>query len=467
MPDLARYDIVHQLSAALHRPWLTRFSDAWAKWQDLDASTRQLASTIIDLWLDTLAPNALPAELEHETLCVQLFNIAGARGREPFSFLNSLKEVPPPRLEGGWRCGLHFSALKGSVNTVWEDPMLGLVEGQDWIRLSATWSNLTPDFKQLLAQVMAIEGTSPRAMSTPQDIAWLDRLRRTFPPAQEVLKAYQRLSNTEAFEIADLLINQHIAWRSAGIISDAGGFQMAKEYAPYALCRLACLSGPLDQGLLAKASSAQIRYPDPILTEDERARRRRFTLGQGIALIELKPKEAEIRTASSPPAVRAGHADLLHLPEKKNPLFVLLDADLTRSELSFLKLKGTRLRICDWASHSDHHCFTKVDLNGGVELLGGHEPPEIDKYFRGPFVHFLDDRLLITPFEGTREATGLGAEFRLGGVPNWEQWSDVPLSPVDAQPMTFLAQFPHPNGGTAYLFLDFRHLIATVVTQWD
>jgi hypothetical protein len=33
--------------------------------------------------------------------------------------------------------------------------------------------------------------------------------------------------------------------------------------------------------------------------------------------------------------------------------------------------------------------------------------------------------------------------------------------------MTFVAQFPHPNGGTGYAFLDPLNLIAAVVTQYD
>ena len=43
----------------------------------------------------------------------------------------------------------------------------------------------------------------------------------------------------------------------------------------------------------------------------------------------------------------------------------------------------------------------------------------------------------------------------------------VPNSPVDGQPMTFVAQFGHPVSGTAYLFLDRLNLVATVVRQWD
>jgi hypothetical protein len=61
----------------------------------------------------------------------------------------------------------------------------------------------------------------------------------------------------------------------------------------------------------------------------------------------------------------------------------------------------------------------------------------------------------------------LGAANRIGGEPGWAQWAQVPASPATGNPMTFLAQFPHPLGGTAYVFLDYEHLIATVVTQWD
>ena len=47
-----------------------------------------------------------------------------------------------------------------------------------------------------------------------------------------------------------------------------------------------------------------------------------------------------------------------------------------------------------------------------------------------------------------------------------KQDPEVPASPIDGRPMTFLAQFPDPTYGTLYAFLDRVHLIATVVKQY-
>src|SRR6185312_7328151 len=38
---------------------------------------------------------------------------------------------------------------------------------------------------------------------------------------------------------------------------------------------------------------------------------------------------------------------------------------------------------------------------------------------------------------------------------------------VSQKPMTFIAQFPHPVGRTAYVFFDYKNRVATVVKQWD
>ena len=137
--------------------------------------------------------------------------------------------------------------------------------------------------------------------------------------------------------------------------------------------------------------------------------------------------------------------------------------------MSFLGLTGKRLRICDAAKPDEdgEPTFTRVDVNGNVKAYGifkNYPKPE-EGLPDACGELFVPGRSLESPFEGMWSAGGLGSDQRLGGAPAWVQDAQDPLSPKSGEPMTFIGQCEHPLGGTAYCFLDFKHLIAAVVTQ--
>ncbi len=430
---------------------------AWQVWQSAGHDLRTHVSAVLDRWMTLPCAKARPSGMALDAMRVQLLNVARRRERDPQPFLRRLLEVEPPHSAGG-------SAPEGSSQAIWNDVSLGLLS-PNWDLIISAWSTLTIPFRGVIRNVTAGDVTPPQNLAEPADFAWLDRISsRPRLPAERLLKAYRDLPPVAAAALVRVLLDQYAQWRLASLVPSEGCGQTI-NFIPYVLAELACFHTPFDAGTLEHIAAMKITYPEGIFRQDDsipQGKNKLHFLNHGIALIQ-----AAKRMSASPPAVRAGHAELLHLEASVNPLMILLDADLTRDEMAFLKLNGTRIRICDWPSYSDTLCFTKIDLDGGAKLLGDHQPPDIDKYYKGPLSPFVDDRPLVSPFEGTRAAGGIGAEYHIGGVPNWEQEPDIPLSPVDAQPMTFIAQFPHPNDGTAYVFLDYRNLIATVLTQWD
>ena len=103
-----------------------------------------------------------------------------------------------------------------------------------------------------------------------------------------------------------------------------------------------------------------------------RTSRTRGITDEGFELV----KEAQAQAGS--PAAKAAHGEVLHLKGVPEPLLVLLDVDLTRPEMGFLGLKGTRLRICDFADpFAGEECWTEVTLDGGVRYRGEETPPPL------------------------------------------------------------------------------------------
>jgi hypothetical protein len=169
------------------------------------------------------------------------------------------------------------------------------------------------------------------------------------------------------------------------------------------------------------------------------------------------------------PAARAGHGEWLRDSKFAVPLTVVLDIDLTRPEMAFLGLEGTRLRVCDWVDHDDfNRCFTRVGLDGAVALL---EQPKNTVVMGEPdctHAPLVPGPAFYSDIDGEDGGPGFTSyDAHIGGGPRFEQDPEIPKSPDSGEPMTFIAQFPHPDGCTAYVFLDPINLIATVVTQCD
>lgn len=316
----------------------------------------------------------------------------------------------------------------------------------------------------MVRDVNSEDGEAPEVMTQPAHYAWLDRAaRQPMLPNERLLVALRDLPEDGNRSLANVLLEQHAAWQKASLIPRSGCVQSLDYVIPTALAQIACVNQPLDEGALRRARSLRITYPPGIFRADSPS----WSGGEGdVSFLREGITLKEPKDASARPAVRAAHGEQLRLPGIAEPVLVLLDIDLTHPDMAFLGLKGSRLRICDAADHSPSPCFTRVTTDGSVELLGDWRPPAPrDWYDVGK--EFVADRPLLSPFEGMRSAGYLGTKTRIGGAPNWEQYPEVPESPVSGKPMTFIAQFPHPLGGTAYVFLDYTNLIATVVTQWD
>jgi hypothetical protein len=467
------HEVVHRVVQDLHQAWLSGYDLAWQAWQQATPGFRSDVTKALDRWMPALSPGALPVGLDPEALRVQMLNVAGRRGRDPSPFLRRLLDVDPPRIEGGWRAGLGWMPPKGSPQVAWDDVVTGLIGGPRWHLIVGAWSTLTPAFRRMIERNTADEGPPPGSLADPAGLAWLDRVaRHPCPTAKELLIAYRDLPADAATALGWTLLDQHTAWRAASLIPTSGCVQKIDGVVPDILARLAGFHGPFDAGFLDRLKDVDINYPwgifrrkasdaegDTADTGDDGSQE--DYLREGVALIRT------VEALTDAPPARAAHGELLRLEGTADTLLVLLDIDLARPEMAFLELKGSRLRVCDWAEHIGELCYTRVDLDGGVKLWGEIKPPDVPPSYRGPTEPYIPDRPLLSPREGTRESGGLGAGSRLGGIPAWEQDPEVPNSPVDDRPMTFLGQFPHPDGGTAYAFLDYRHLIATVVTQWD
>jgi hypothetical protein len=311
------------------------------------------------------------------------------------------------------------------------------------------------------------EEPTPASLATAPGLAWLDRvLQRSVPPGVSLLHVYRELSPEDARRLALTLIDQQAQWKAKSLLPQGGCGHNIDDIIPIVLAQLAAFCGPLPRPILEEARAAGIKYPFGIfrgsesLVNDHAFPDEVGYLHEGVELVRCP-------TIDPPPvSARAGSGGFVYLDASAHPLVLLLDVHLTSPDMSFLKLNGTRLRVCGWADPVDKPCFTKVGLAGEVNLCEGPAAPAPNPRYQPNRATSVPGRKLISPFEGLREAGYLGTRIRIGGAPEWEQDPEVPLSPADGKPMTFIGQFPDPvDGSTAYVFLDYQHFIACVVHQ--
>lgn len=329
------------------------------------------------------------------------------------------------------------------------------------------WETLTPAIRAMIARHV---GDSPESLGTPEATAWLGRAAaRPRDPEHLVRRGLRDLSADEAYHLAERVIDQEIAWRAAGLIPRQGAVPALDGIVFYFLADIRGFHGPLDPSLEPKVRPLELAIFDLFGTyvpggeDDPMEGMECPCLMAGVALVPSS------EAGDKPPAARAGHGEPLRDGKFAGPLIVVLDIDLTRPEMAFLGLEGTRLRVCDWADcDPDNPCFTRVGLDGEVALL--EQPASTAVMGEPKRIHapLVPGPAFYSALDGEDNGPGF-ASYRehIGGGPGWEQEPEVPISPDSGEPMTFIAQFPHPNGCTAYVFLDPINLIATVVTQCD
>lgn len=377
-----------------------------------------------------------------------------------------------------------------------------------------SWSSLTPAFADAIAQgVPDVKIPPPGGVAGLEGIAKLketcnlalkglvaggmardpNRSPTLFenPSVPHTLAALASLSEAEADAYAAFLLDQQQAWQEAGVASS----RPFEFVIPDRLAELAAFHGPLASNKRERAEelSASHRQAIKLQPGEDLSQKATDIYGQkglkisylpsGVTLEEL----GQVEPLAGP--VAAGHLGFLSVGISKrkgssifnlfrgsrepkgadsgdNVVLLVLDIDLTSPDMAFLGLKGTRLRICDRASWGGFETplFTRVSLDGGVELLEALDHPPCDlSGVTGD--RFAVGRPLLSPFEGLRSAGRLGSEWKIGGAANWDQYPEDPVSPVSGAAMTFIAQFEHPLGGKAYCFLDYENLIATVIEQ--
>ena len=450
--ELIQADMVFTLVRQLRQHWLTGFDQAWRDWKGAPSKLRDSTTQAAKILRTELGADVIPPQLKQDTVRVQLFNIAGRRNRDRALYIRSILNTPLRDAQGNIQ-----------RESVWSDALVGF-DAPDFKLIINAWASLTSSFAQIVQDVVPDKRRMPTTMSTPSDFAWLDRAANLSLPADEqLLEAYRDLPQQAARKIITIALDQEASWRAAFVIASR-----CDSVVPHLLARLAMFHAPLARSVLARVSALEIGYYLGIFRDSDSREGKLLSsefceyLREGVTLVR-----SEDHLHNPAPASRAGHGQLLRLKPKANPLIVLFDVDLTRPEISFLGLRGTRLCICDWVAPCGQPCFTRVGLDGSVALVGSEKPPAPVHPVRLPAVPFVPGRALISPFEGMQRAAYLGERNRIGGAPCWEQYPQVPESPVSKKEMTFIAQFEHPTGGMAYLFLDYKNLIAAAIKQWD
>lgn len=465
MPAVVEQAIAHRLLTNLHQAWLTGYDKALESWRSADGSVRRDVGGILDRLQPTIAAEVSIRVVPTETLQVQVWNIAGRRGRDPHAFLALLRNDDLAALATmDWKT--RDKIPRESPVRAIDELLLGL-RAPHWRGSREAWLQVLPHLRAMVARSVPAEDPPPREIADPESFAWLDRWAWPIKPDNEaLLRGFKDVSSSVVNETACMLVDQYVQWQRAGVLDRCG--LTIDGLVPNLLANLSCYSSVLDVAILRKAEDAGIKHPRGIFRRPrpESTESTPFEDGvnpyytEGFVLTKCD-KDAE---PSGP--VIAGRGDPVggSIPV---PLITLLDIDLTDERMAFLGLGGTRLRVCDWSDHIEVLCVTRVSLNGYVSLYGS-PPARAIGVGNGKWTKHLQlGRSLVFSYEGHRDAGYVGTEWRLGGLPRWEQYSEWQFSPIDGKPMMFLAQFPHPNGGTAYAFLDRENLVATVITQWD
>lgn len=460
-------EIAREFCWKLRDGWLRGFNEAWAAWPKVPESTKKAIAQIFDRFVPTVDPHTFPTRLSRQTLHIQLFNIAGRDEREPFQFLEQILRIEPFIPRAPLRTAIYLMPEEDDPRALWGDVIRGMTASPDWNLIVGAWTLLTKRFREIVRVATLDQEAPPKELIEPAGFAWLDRVaEQAALPDEQLLLAYRDIDSRAADGLVDALLEQHAAWRAASLLPKNGCVQKIDDFAPTILARFASFHRAFDRKVLKRLSKLDITYPFGVRRRENQSpdpesskpgEEVRF-LPEGFTLVDA---DAGVTSFTA----RARTGELLLVAPHQNPLVVVLDINLASDDFEFLGITGTRLRICDWASHMRELCFTKAGLNGEVELLGNASPPP-------PYEHIdmrplVPGRKLISPFEGMRDAGYTGSNERIGGAPNWEQYPEVPQSPVDQKLMTFIAQFPHPVGGTAYVFFDYANRVATVVKQWD
>lgn len=444
--------------------WLGGFARAWKDWDDAPDRLRRTVGRVADALIATVDPARIPATLDREVFRIQAFKLIREQGGDALATARAIAAVEPPRSmnRAGWYWGIHRGSSGDPSSAAWDRVFLGLVSTIRWDVIVDAWAGLTPSSQAALAGAV---GPAPAALDAPEAFAWLDwAADRPRPPEWRDVVALRGLSAEEGERLAALAVEQQESWQAGKVFGRPGSVREIRDVAQDFANQLHGWHGPHSVATMHRYARAGLRIytlhspPGDAEAEDEMPFYR-----DGFELLPA----GEVDEVS--PAVRAGHGEPLAVPGRAEPLAVVLDLDLTSPELAFLGLEGTRLRVChSTSSRANGEFFTRVGLDGSVAPMGGAtvdpgggEPPNL----LPPLV--LGPRLPPPAIPDLPGLTWSRCRDVIGGLPSWEHVSEVPASPADGRPMTFLAQFPSPGGGTAYAFLDRENLIAAVVAQCD
>lgn len=465
LPAVVEQAIAHKVLTNLHQGWLVGYDKALKSWGNVEASVRGDVEEIFDKLRQAIATKVPLDVVPSETLRVQIWNVAGRQGRDSHAFLARALRADVVDVEKmDWKT--RDKIPRESPVRAIDELLLGL-RAPHWRGSREAWLQVLPHLRAMVARSVHAEDPPPREIADPESFAWLDRWAWPIKPDNEaLLRGFKDVSSSVVNETACMLVDQYVQWQRAGVLDRCG--LTIHGLVPNLLANLSCYSSVLDVAILRKAEDAGIKHPRGIFRRPrpESTECTPFEDGvnpyytEGFVLTKCD-KDAE---PSGP--VIAGRGDSI-AGSVPVALITLLDIDLTDRRMAFLGLSGTRLRVCDWEDHIGKLCVTRVSLDGDVAVHGKPPTKAIDDGPEEGVRPLQLGRPLVFPYEGHREAGYVGTDSRLGGLPYWEQYSEWQFSPIDGKPMMFLAQFPHPNGGTAYAFLDRENLVATVITQWD
>lgn len=453
---------VLKLFIRIQQAWLYGYDAAWRSWQVTDAGVRTSVSRNLDRAIDALGNKPDLRSAKRDTLEVQVWNIAGKRGRDPLAFLSGLDASEPLRNNS------NATGKNAETQQRWEHVFIGLT-APGWNAMEATWALLTDEVRALVARCVPAHDPLPVTMLHPVDFAWLDRNLWCCTVEDEArIKAHRGLTDEFVQRFALDLANQHDRWRTSEPIKKSGSGFNIDYVVPESLDFLATFRGPMPMSIQDRVREVGIKYARGFFrkppTEEERTGIRpdgsRAFYPTGIALVEAGAD-------TKPSFLKAAHGTPIELPGDSGHLLEILSIDLTRPEVAFLGLSGTRLSICDWTDPFNDNCVTRVTLRGGVSLYDEDEIPTDLSEYEPSDQYLTPGRALLSQYEGVEELSTGGTSMRLGGMPGWKQSAAWPLSPINEEPMTFLGQFNHPASCVVYIFLDIPNLIATVVKQMD
>lgn len=479
VPDEYWRYVVGLLTLKLRNNWICGYENHLDSWRSLDEATRRRIEAVIATWCRSYPLKKGLLNFPTECLAIQVLNLVGRKGmsidewlsaaeREELAFGPNgdpvhVKERTPEQAESCER---------------WNNLTFGL-GCHDYLRVDKIWRALTPEMRAIVDGVGEAESIGSQApMDTPEGIAWLAKsggALREVIAGDDRLRLHLNLTPEAAQAIVATLLDQQAAWAEAGVAKIGGSGTQVDCFVGDLLAQIACFARRLTDDQRKRAAQLGVSRPpgvhrkhdkDPLQAESYEGPLDIPTIERGITLTEYSPGAGHA-TETGAHAVTAPADHRVDLDDSDYPLVVLLDLDLTRPELSFLGLEGTRLVICD--QEGSRVCYTRVDLRGGVsryednrrlgELIGPRrDPVQYD---------LVSDRPTLSPYEGMIEAGKTGRFARMGGYPAWLQDPDPPNSPESDRAMTFIAQLRHPGGGSAYVFLDYDNLIVAVTTQRD